>query len=342
MVVCAMLCCVNSTAAERAESFEEALSKAGSDGVVVYCYGPDWNTRSVRLLKSFWNSPEAEEAACNAVMLAIPFYENEETPEAEKAKKAQGKMPRPDYMVCPSVMMFRKDGSFYAELQGSDYLGTDDKCSLGCKNMRDKIHALREQQKLLHEAEAEPDKAKKAALLAKAAEFPIRRPMKYLEGRLIDIILEGIRKADPQDKAGYYRRLTFEPRNYLVELMELQNGFLKHDFEPDMKKIRRRCEAIFKDKTLRAQDRQAVYNIYIGQSRRAHEPGSRLRGMIRKSQKLDENSIYGQLSPALIKLWGNLKHRPSADERKKESLKKREKARKERDQKRAERNIQFN
>ena len=49
-------------AAERAETFSEALSKAGSDGVIAYCYGPDWNRRSVRLLKTFWNTPEAAEA----------------------------------------------------------------------------------------------------------------------------------------------------------------------------------------------------------------------------------------------------------------------------------------
>lgn len=330
--MCALCCCVYAAAAERAKGFDEALSKAGSDGVAVYCYGPDWNPRSVRLLQSFWNTPAAEEAACNAVMVAVPFYENSSSPAAQKDSGIRGSMSAPRFQVCPTVLLFTKEGHLYATLQGNDYLGNDAKCSLGLKNMRDKIHALREFQKLMQEADAEEKTAKKLELLGKAADLPIDVPRE---------VIDRITAADPQDKAGYHRRITFNARAFMYELMETKDGFLKPDFEPDMQKIRKECEAIFKIKNIRPRDKQAVYNLYIGQSRREHVQGNKLRGMIRKSQKVDEHTDYGRLSPNLMKLWGSLKHRPTPENRRKNAAAKREKARQERSKKRAERNIEI-
>ena len=331
-VVCALFCCVYASAAQRAKGFDEALNKAGSDGVAVYCYGPDWNIRSTRLLKSFWQTAAAEEAACDAVMVAVPFYEDNSSKEAKKAAGIRGRMNAPRFNVCPTVLLFTKEGHLYATLQGNDYLGDDDKCSLGLKNIRDKIHALREFQKLMKEADAEEKTAKKLELLGKAADLPINVPHE---------VIDRITTADPQDKAGYHRRITFNARNFMYELMETKDGFLKPDFEPDMQKIRKECEAIFKDKNIRAHDKQAVYNLYIGQSRREHVQGNKLRGMIRKSQKVDETTNYGLLSPNLMKLWGSLKHRSAPEDRRKNSAAKREKARQERNKKRAERNIEI-
>ncbi len=109
-------------AAQRVSSFDEALEKAGPDGIIAYCYGPDWNMRSARMLRSFWNTPALEEAAGNAVLVAVPFYQDPYTKGADTAGEIKGSMPAPRSGICPSVLMFDKNGRLYASLQGGDGL----------------------------------------------------------------------------------------------------------------------------------------------------------------------------------------------------------------------------
>ncbi|MGN0837023.1 MAG: hypothetical protein ACI4OS_06235, partial [Akkermansia sp.] len=107
-------------AAQRVDSYDEALSQAGDDGVIVYCYGPDWNKRSVRMLDSFWKSPELEAAAGDAKLVAIPFYQGEDP--TDKAKSIKGAYKGPSFGVCPTVALIDAQGNVYAELPGTDYL----------------------------------------------------------------------------------------------------------------------------------------------------------------------------------------------------------------------------
>lgn len=321
-----------SKAAERAETFSEALSKAGSDGVIAYCYGPDWNRRSVRLLKTFWNTPEAAEAAGNAVMVAVPFYEDSDSPGAEDESRIRSGMAAPEFDVCPTVVFYDKNGRLYASLQGSDYLGNDEQCTLGIANIGKTIQALRKQQELMAKAETE-EGAKKADILAEVAELPIQSPPG---------LLDMIKEADPKDKAGYARRLEFNARAFMYKQLDTKDGFLHPDFVPNYNQIMKECEAVFKDEALRSRDRQAVYNLYIGQSRREHIQSNKLKGLIRKVNKLDANTDYGQLSPTLMQLWGSLKHKPSRDDRREAREKKRAKDKEKRAKKRGERNVEIN
>lgn len=328
MVIASTIC----EAAQRADSYREALSKAGSDGVIVYCYGPDWNHRSVMLLNSFWKSPQTEEAAGNAVLVAVPFYEDPYCTEAKKdAYKGQG-LPYPPFSVCPTVMFFDKNGRMYATMQGSDYLGTDPACTEGVKNIQKNVQALRTQQDLLGKAQTAQGE-EKAKLLAQVADLPINAP-----GNLVDMI----READPKDKLGYVRRLTFNAREFMYEQLETKDGFLSPDFEPNFTKITKDCEAVFRDEALRPRDRQAVYNLYIGQSRREHVQSNKLKGLIRKVNKLDPNTDYGKLSPTLMNLWGNIKHKSTPEERRAARAKKKAKEKEKRDKKRNERHIEVN
>ncbi|MBR3695775.1 MAG: hypothetical protein IKL98_05985 [Akkermansia sp.] len=321
-----------SEAAQRAEYFDEALQKAGEDGVIAYCYGPDWNRRSVMLLNSFWKNAKTEEAAGDAVLVAVPFYENKHSEEAEAARGIQGRMPAPPFDVCPTVMFFDKNGRRYACLQGADYLGTDDACTLGVKNIKETICHLRTQKQLLAQAQQKTGEDK-AKLLAQVADLPIQAP-----GNL----LQDIKAADPKDKLGYARRLEFSALMFMYELLETKDGFLAPDFEPDYRKIMQKCEAVLKDEALRTRDRQAAYNLYIGQSQREHIQGNRLKGLIRKVNKLDPATDYGQLSPTLMNLWGNIKHKTTPEERRAEREKKKAKEKEKRDKKRQERHVEVN
>lgn len=321
-----------STAAERAESFDEALQKAGSDGVIAYCYGPDWNRRSVQLLKTFWNTAETAEIAGNAVLVAVPFYENNNAEGADRAPGIRGNMPAPPFDVCPTVMFFDQSGRNYANMQGSDFLGNDPTCTLGRQNIQKTLQHLRTQQKLLSQAEQAEGK-EKAALLSQVLDLPIDAPHGTREQ---------LKNADPTDKGGYVRRAEFNARDFMYQQLDTKDGFIHPDFEADYNQMMRDCEKVFKDEALRNRDRQAVYNLYIGQSRREHIQSNRLKGLIRKVNKLDDTTDYGQLSPTLMTLWGNIKHKATPDERRAARAKKRAADKEKKNKKRGERNIEIN
>ncbi|MDO5470806.1 MAG: hypothetical protein Q4F38_05845 [Akkermansia sp.] len=314
-------------AAQRARTFGEAMEKAGDDGVIAYCYGPDWNQRSVVLLNSFWKSPAAEEAAGNAVMVAVPFYEKDTAKGAEDAAEIRGDMPEPPFMVCPTVMFFDKSGRRYASFQGADYLGSDDECTEGVKNIAKNIQALRRQQELMSKAASLVGK-EKAKLLAEVADLPIEKP---------ENLMSELELADPTDKLGAIRRNKFNALQFMYKQLDTPDGFIKPDFEADYQQMRKDCEEVFKDEAIRPRDRQAVYNLFIGQSRREAVHGNQLKGFIKRVNKLDDTTDYGKLSPTLVNLWGNLKHKLTPEERKAAREAKRAKAKERKNRKRDER-----
>ncbi len=315
------------TAAQRAETFAEALQKAGDDGVVAYCYGPDWNRRSVLLLRTFWQTPEAEAAVGDAVMVAVPFYERDDARGAGDAARIRGNMPAPAFSVCPTVMFFDRNGRKYAEFQGADYLGSDDACTEGINNMRIRVEAFRRQRELLAQAESQVGEAR-ARLLLEVGELPIALPEGYLQQ---------LELADPTDRLGGLRRHRFDPLKFMYEQLDTPDGFLKPDFVADLPEMKRACLAIVEDEAYSPRDRQAVFNLLIGQSRRDNIQANQLKGYIRRVTRIDPNTDYGRLSPTLMTLWGNNRPRLSSDERRAQREARRDRDRRRRDRERDQR-----
>ncbi len=322
-------------AAQRVETFAEALEKAGTDGVIAYCYGPDWNKRSAHLLKTFWQTPAAEEAAGNAVMVAVPFYERESAKGAEDAARIRGNMPAPPFNVCPTVMFFDKTGRLYASFQGADYLGADDECTEGLKNMRMYVEALRKQQELLAKAESLIG-LEKAKLLIEVGKLPIKLPEDFVQQ---------LELADPTDKLGGVRCHKFNALQFMYRQLDTPDGFIKPDFEADYAQMKKDCFAIIEDEAYDPRDRQAVFNLYIGQSRREAIQANQLKGFIKRVTKIDPNTDYGRLSVSLVDLWGNIKHKLTPEERKAareaKKAKAAEKKARKRDQRRAKDTIEI-
>ncbi len=308
--------CQPASAALRAKTFDEARQKAGSDGIVVFCYGPDWNKRSVRMLQGFWQSPETEKAAGDAVMLAVPFYQDGKAKGAEEARSIRGGLPAPPFQVCPAVMMLDREGRVYATLTGTDYLG-DEKGELGAKNIKAKLEALHRRQQLMKKAEGLKG-IEKAKVLREVSDLPIARP----EG-----LMQMIEEADPQDKAGGLRRNRHSQIQFTYKQIEADElGFTDPEAVIDLGKVKQACLEVIEDEAYRPEDRQAAYNVYIGQSRRDGIGGGILRNLIRRGMKIDEETWYGRLSPTLGKLWGSgAGHRKSAAQRSEERRKKRDK-----------------
>lgn len=318
---------IPASAAQRVKTYQEACESPGEDGIIVYCYGPDWNARSVRMLESFWNRPEVEAAAGEAKLLAVPFYQGEDP--TGTAASIRGGLRGPSFSVCPTVMLLDSNGVKYAELVGSDYLGGEDG-ELGIKNIREKLEAHRKQLKLMAEAEGSSG-ATKAKLISDACDLGIKAP----EGAVAMI-----EAADPQDSTGCLRRQKFNALKFMYDLLETTDGFLDPNFVPDMSKITKECMEVANDPAYKTRDRQAAFNLLVGASRRDFVTGTRLKTMIKKNAKIDEETDYGRLLPFLVETWGNAKfkgdHKKAA--RKSQKEKKEHTRDKDRRNKKAERN----
>ncbi|MFI3243339.1 MAG: hypothetical protein R3Y56_03700 [Akkermansia sp.] len=318
-----MLCLLGSLqAAERVKSFDEALEKAGADGIIAYCYGPDWNMRSTRMLRSFWNTPALEEAAGNAILVAVPFYQDPYTKGADKAPEIQGSMPPPRSGICPSVLMFDKNGRLYASLQGGDGLYQNkeqevaefikskkkkqevvkpptteelEEGKLGMENIKKNLGYLRQQQDMLAKAETATLPNEKAKLITQAAELPIVKPEGYVNTLTLTV---------PMDEDGYVKRGEYSALAFMYEQLETSDGFLKDDFFEDAELIEKACKKIYEDEQYRPEDRQAALALMLGAKRRAGESGSKLKSSIKKMAKIDPNTNFGLLSIDMMDSWG--------------------------------------
>ncbi len=320
-------------AAQRVSSFDEALEKAGPDGIIVYCYGPDWNMRSTRMLRSFWNTPALEEAAANAVLVAVPFYQDPYTNGADKANDIKGSMPAPRSGICPSVLMFDKNGRLYASLQGGDGLYQNkeqevadfikskkkkmeeikppsseelEEGKLGLENIKKNLAYLRQQQEYLQKAETATLPNEKAKLITQAAELPINQPEGYVNTLTMTV---------PMDEDGYVKRGEHCALTFMYEQLETSDGFLKDDFFEDADLIEKACKKIYEDEQYRTEDRQAALALMLGAKRRAGESGSKLKTGIKKMAKIDMTTKFGLLSAALLESWGS-KARMTPEEKK--------------------------
>ncbi len=319
--------------AQRVSTYSEALDKAGDDGIIVYCYGPDWNKRSVRMLKSFWENPATEEAAGDAVMLAVPYYQDKTVEGAYEAAEIRGGLREPHFGVCPTIFMMSKTGNIYSMMSGMDYFG-DEKGELGAENIRKKLAEFRRQQELLTQAESASG-AEKAKLLGAVADLSITAP----KG-----LVDEIQLADPEDKTGMVRRNKHNAfYGFMYEQMQTKDGFLKKDFVPNVNEIGAACQTIINDEAYRTEDRQAAYALLIGLSRADGVPSNQLRGYITKSMKIDPETIYGKMGASLIEKWAGKnaesgpKKKKTAADRKAEREARRQAAKAERDRRKAER-----
>lgn len=302
--------------AERAETYSDALSGAGEDGVIVYCYGPDWNARSVRMLESFWKSPELEKAAGNAKLVAVPYYQGDDP--TGKAADIRSGFCGPSFSVCPSVSLLDSSGNRYAELVGTDGLG-DETGAAGIKAIAEKLEAHRKQLELMEKA-AITEGAEKAKLISEACDLGIAAP----KGAVADI-----EAADPDDKTGCVRRQKFDALQFMYKQLDTTDGFLAPDFVPDMPQMTKDCMAVFNDKSYKDRDRQAAMNLLIGANRRNFMAGGQLKNLITKDAKVNKETDYGRLLPFLVDDWGNARQKMTSEERKK--LAEAKKAAKERD-----------
>ena len=288
----------------RPETYRDALSAAGDDGVIVFCYGPDWNQRSVRMLQSFWNQSELEKVTGQAALVAVPIYEYPTEKQEAESRRISAGMPPIPFKVCPTVMLIDKDGTMYANLPGMDFLG-DESGSTAFKNIADKLAAHRKMLELMKKADS-LNGVERAKVLGEIGELPIEKPKN---------LLDMLKAADPNDSTGLVRRNGHSALQFLYKLMDTKDGFLKVDFHTTLRDLMGESMKVINDKALRAEDRQAAYCLLIGQARREEGGSRRMKDLINASMKIDPKSFYGRAMPRLTQLWGNERANETADER---------------------------
>lgn len=291
-----LLCAPAADAAQRVKTYRDAQEAAGKDGIIVYVYGPDWNTRSNRMLHDFWESSELEQAAGNAVLLALPVYQKKVNKELDNGVDIKGNLRLPGFCYCPRVVMLDEDGEIYADLHGTDDLGGFDGKE-GIANIRKNLDLLHQRNAILEEADHEENEAR-ARLLSKAADLPIKPQSD---------IVQRIRMADPNDKTGCLRRHEFNAREFLYKEMDTKDGFLKPTFVPDLNAIKQHCTRIFTDTAYKVEDRQAAYNLLIGITRQNGIVSQRLKTLIRANMRIGPETRSGKAGEHILTLWGDAK-----------------------------------
>ncbi len=297
----------------RPASFQDALSAAGDDGIMVFCYGPDWNQRSMRMLNSFWKTKELEKVSGNALLVAVPIYEFPTPAQKEKSDTISAGMPPIPFGVCPTVMMLDKEGNMYFNLPGTDYLG-DEKGALGFSNIAKYLAAHRKMVELMKKAEGLQG-VEKAKVLGEVGDLPIKKP---------ENLVQMLEEADPKDTTGLVRRNTHDALKFLYKQMDTKDGFLKQDFHTSLRELMVEGMKVVNDQALRSEDRQAAYCLLIGQARREEGGSRRMKDMIRASMKIDPKSFYGSAMNRLSALWGSERANETREQRRERREKEKE------------------
>lgn len=272
-------------AAERADTYQNALSKSGDEGIIVYLYGPNWNKRSVKMLESFWKSPETEQAAGKSVLVSLPIYQRptDEQKAEEEEIRAGFPMPPPhQYRSNPTVVMQDKTGRTYAILAGTDDLGEGLSGARAHELMKKNKELLARQLELMAKAE-QASGLEKAKLIGQASTLGIEPPSNALDQ---------IKELDANDESGFVRRLSYDPRQFQEKHKESKAS----ELETAVMKI-------VNDPAYSSLQRQETYCILIGQLRRDGVAKNVLKKHLLDMQKIDPNTMYGKITDELVSMW---------------------------------------
>lgn len=308
--VCFFVLTGSAWGADRASGYEEALKKATEDGVIVYCYGPDWNRRSVWMLDDFWKNRETEKACGGAVMVAVPFYQRPSASQRKEENKIQGGFQRQkinhQFRSFPAVCMADARGRIYAQLCGTDELGSEEEnYETGRENIRCKLELFREQSTLLAQAE-NAQGMEKARLLGEACSLNIYPP---------DHAVEQLRALDPQDSLGYIGRLTYDPFAFNMEVNAFSGSEQNADRALSARETEKKLKALLENPRLSDLQKQESYAVFIGRLRKEKAGKMALVKHVKAMGQIAPDTMYGKIVPHLLEIWCGVADRSkSADD----------------------------
>lgn len=293
-------------AATSAKTYAAAQKRNSKDGVLVYCYGPDWNPRSVAMLKSLWESAEVKRAAGDAGMVAAPFYQHPSDKERNAAQEARKGLRMPLICGYPSILMVSQSGDTYYIITGNEIYA--EKEAVAAKISEQLAHE-RERKELRSQA----DKAKgldKAKLLGKIAETygePIFAEgddkiacvdMGTLKRIRADLIKE-LKACDPKDETNFTKQLEFDLFKTFSEKTFPKSEKMTPDEAYDFVKK----NVVGDEAAYRPAQRQKLIAACASYLRRKNKNDSRIPAMLRRIVKIDADNEWASFAREFDRIW---------------------------------------
>lgn len=269
-IVLALACSAGLHAATVADSVEDAKKRAkeSRSDCIVMVYGGDWDRVGKAFHDKCWKAvvPQIDPKAFVSTRLLPQVSSKEAEQEDNQKAKAFGA----DVPSVPSVFLFDADGFCYASLSG-DLLPSTPTPLLTRIAQLQRLRASRDELIQKSQSLKGPEKAK---MLGRAGEINgLNRPPD---------LLKEIQKCDPEDKAGYAQRYTFE-------IWKLHENLDK----PKEEAIAA-LDAALKSPALTAQQKQKIYGLRGTILRKNKASDSELKENYGKMRALDPQSIEGK------------------------------------------------
>lgn len=293
-------------AAKTVKTYAAAQKNAGKDGVLVYCYGPDWNPRSVAMLKSLWESAELKRAAGDAAMVAAPFYQNPSEKERTAAQETRKGLREPFIFSYPAILMISQGGETYYIVTGKEiYAGKEAVAA----TIAEQLAHERERKEL----RAQANKAKgieKAKLLGKYAEtygeaIFTERDEKVacvdmgILNRIRNDLIKEIKACDPKDETNYVKQLEFD-----IFTTFSKKTFPKEEkISPDEAYDFVKKNVVENEAAYRPAQRQKLIAACASYLRRKDKNDKRIPAMLRRIVKIDSENEWASFAREFDRIW---------------------------------------
>lgn len=275
---------LSATAYQKAETMEEAKSKAGKDGIVIITYADGWDKHSEKTAQRMVAAKAIEKALGDAVVLRHGVKNVTSKEEQEKINARFGKTDLSFPNSYPAFIFYNKDGYRLADL--CIRFNERNKPKAVAKRIAEVMEASAKQQDLLAKAAAASG-VEQARLLGEAAAVPgLRKP---------DQVAQRIMKADPQDESGMHKITTLNLFDKAIQTAKTE----------DWKATLAEMKELMENPLLTTEHKQQVCCICIGLLHRhgglAHK--DELKEMIDKLEELDPDSVLGKSAVDARRLW---------------------------------------
>ena len=279
-LLCLIFAGTSAFAAFSAKTFAAAKKRNPKDGIIVYFYGPDWDVRSTKMLKTLWESSEIKNACGDASMLSVPVYQEPNEKQKKNAKTIREGMKVPHIFSYPAIVMFTEEGEKYYILQGDEIF--EDKAEVA-ETIKAKLKLFRERKAILKKAERAKG-IEKAKLYGEALLEGIEPPANALKT---------IKANDPKGETPYAKRLEFDVFKLLTDQT------YKDPDKPDKVLIKPDAAialvtklAIEDETTYLPEQRQELLACCAAYLRRLNKTDSRIKTLHKKILEIDPDSVW--------------------------------------------------
>lgn len=268
----------------KVENYAAAQSAVPEGGYVLVLYADGWDKFSKKTAQKMLKSKEMKKAlnGCAVIEYAVPNFSSETTNNKRADKLGKLKWVAPNSY--PAFVLYDKDGRHYATVPVL-YSERSDTDAIATR-IEAAREALRKQTELLEDAKGAQGLAR-ALLLGKSTLFD--------NISLPENIINLIKAADPEDKTGHARRLSFNAHNFA------ESSAKTKDWRATLKDVEERLE----DESYSVAQRQGMYAIAVGLLRRHGDLNDQKKMVryLRAMKKLDPTSPLGRSADHAEALW---------------------------------------